>query len=367
MTDNTFAVVRSDLAETRTYNDQSAEVPLREGQARLRVGPFALTANNVTYAKLGDAMGYFGFYPARDESEGRVPVWGFADVVESRVKGVDAGTRIYGFLPISSHTIVEPVDVSPSGFVDGAAHRSALPPLYNRYTACASDPLYEPAHEAYLSLLRPLFTTAFLIEDVITSKERFGAEHVVLSSASSKTAYATAFNLAQRRGTEKAASVIGLTSPAHRTFVEQLGCYDSVLTYDDIGALPPSSAVLFDMAGNGAVRAAVHAHYADQLKASFIVGATHWDAPPHREPMPGPAPEIFFAPTVAATRLAEWGPADFQARLGRAWHAFMDAVTNEAAPWLNVVSREGIEAGVEAYQRLLRGESAAADGIVVTV
>ena len=45
---------------------------------------FALTANNVTYAAFGDAMHYWKFFPGPDDESGRVPVWGFADVADSR-------------------------------------------------------------------------------------------------------------------------------------------------------------------------------------------------------------------------------------------------------------------------------------------
>ncbi len=68
-----------------------------------------MTANNVTYAVFGDAMRYWDFFPAPDLDgvpQGRVPLWGFAEVERSRVAGVDEGTRVYGYLPTSSHLVV---------------------------------------------------------------------------------------------------------------------------------------------------------------------------------------------------------------------------------------------------------------------
>lgn len=72
-------------AALRTRNLPAPEA-LAEGQALLAVGEFALTANNVTYAALGDALRYWEFFPA-GEGLGIVPVWGFAEVLASRCPG----------------------------------------------------------------------------------------------------------------------------------------------------------------------------------------------------------------------------------------------------------------------------------------
>ncbi len=85
---------------------------------------------------------------------------------------------------------------------------------------CAADPGYDAAREAEQALLQPLFTTAFLIDDFLHDSGNFGARQVLLSSASSKTAYATASCLA-RRG--DAVATLGRTSPAHAAFVRSGG------------------------------------------------------------------------------------------------------------------------------------------------
>ena len=126
--------------------------------------------------------------------------------------------------------------------------------------------------------MRPLFSTSFLIDDFLADNEFFGARAVILSSASSKTAYGTAFRLAQRRGTENAVRVVGLTSPANLAFTRELGCYDAVLSYDDIpAALADERSVYVDFSGSLPLRAAVHESLADNLAYSCLVGATHWD------------------------------------------------------------------------------------------
>ena len=84
--------------------------------------------------------------------------------------------------------------------MDGAPHRRELSSVYNFYQRCSADPLYEANREAEQALLRPLFTTSFLIDDFLADNADFGAQTVILSSASSKTAYGTAFCIARRRG-----------------------------------------------------------------------------------------------------------------------------------------------------------------------
>ena len=67
----------------------AAVEPLADGEARLRIDAFALTSNNVTYAAFGEAMKYWQFFPCGDAAWGCIPVWGFAEVVESRAAGVE--------------------------------------------------------------------------------------------------------------------------------------------------------------------------------------------------------------------------------------------------------------------------------------
>ncbi len=82
------------LGQTQITTEPAAA--LQPGQARLRIERLALTANNVTYAAMGDALHYWAFFPA-DEPWGCVPAWGFATVAESLAEGVAVGERVYGF------------------------------------------------------------------------------------------------------------------------------------------------------------------------------------------------------------------------------------------------------------------------------
>src|SRR5262249_23463550 len=150
------------------------------GQALLRIDHFAFTANNITYAVAGDLLSYWNFFPA-EPGWGRVPVWGFADVAASRCEGLGEGARFYGYYPMSTHLLVEPVKITGAGFIDGAAHRAPMAGAYNQYRAAAPSP--GAGDEEAQMLLQPLFTTAFLIDDYLAESGFFGARVAVLSSA----------------------------------------------------------------------------------------------------------------------------------------------------------------------------------------
>ena len=94
---------------------------------------------------MGEAMSYWDFFPAED-GWGRVPMWGFAEVERSEAEGVEPGTRLYGYLPPSSHLVVTPADADERGFVDGSPHRAALPSAYHRYLADRHRPLLPAGH-----------------------------------------------------------------------------------------------------------------------------------------------------------------------------------------------------------------------------
>ena len=158
------------------------------------------------------------------------------------------------------------------GFVDAAPHRAKLPSAYQGYRDIETDPVYSADREGEHILFFPLFFTSFLIDDFVADEGFFGADTIVISSASSKTAIIAAYLLAKRDGID----VVGLTSAGNRDFVEGLNIYHAVCLYDSVSELPGERAVYVDISGDGAVRTDVHAHYGDRLAHSSTVGATHW-------------------------------------------------------------------------------------------
>ena len=353
-----FLVRKDDWRNTR-FSEEPAAGALAPGRVRFRVDRFAFTANNVTYAVAGDMLGYWRFFPS-EEGWGRIPTMGFGDVVASTHPEVAEGTRCFGFFPMSRYLEIQPGEVTPSQIVDAAPHREGLAPAYAQYSPVDHDSLYTPDTEDLLILLRGLFLTSFLAEDFLADQELHGARAVLISSASSKTSIALAYQVASRGQ----ARSIGLTSPRNLDFVKGIGCYDEVLLYDEIGSLPAEvPAVFVDMAGDGGVTSAIHHHFRDQLKFACNIGVTHWDAGPAAASLPGPKPEFFFAPTQIQKRIKDWGAAGFRERVGSAWTGFRDA----ASTWLRVERGYGPTAVERIYTDTLEGRAAPATGHVLSL
>jgi hypothetical protein len=340
-----FIVRRDDLhrCEFRAAPPPNA-VHLAEGQVLLAVDAFGLTANNITYAVFGDAMKYWNFFPA-PEGWGRVPVWGFASVARSKHPDVAVGDRVYGYLPMSSYLVADAGHVTASGFSDMAAHRQEMDAFYNLYLRTAADPGYDPSREGEQMILRPLFFTGFLIDDFLADNGFFGARRVVVSSASSKTSLALAFQLFQQ-GRERC-EVVGLTSKRNVPFVESLGCHHRIVAYTDIESLDASVPTVFvDMAGDADVTTRIHRHCGSALKYSCQVGGTHWDRLAFGIEVPGPTPTLFWAPGQLAKRMGDWGPEGFQQRAGGAWKRFLT--------WLDGLVTVERASGREAIERVYR-------------
>ncbi|HSB98984.1 MAG TPA: DUF2855 family protein [Burkholderiaceae bacterium] len=354
-----FVVSRSDLRQSRVIH---APLPaLDAGEVLVRIDRFAFTANNVTYAEMGERMGYWQFYPAPD-GWGNIPVWGFAEVADSRHEQVKRGERLYGFLPMATHVVLRPERVSEAGFVDGSAHRRQLPPAYNLLLRTAADAAYRPQDEDLLMLLRPVFITSFLIDDFLADEAFFGAQRVWLSSASSKTAFGLAHLLHRRGGIE----VTGLTSAANRDFVSGLGCYDRVCTYDQIAGLSADRATVYvDFAGSAALRGAVQRHLGDLLVYSCSVGFSHRDhsRAPAQEDLPGARPVFFFAPDRLRKRAKDWDRDGIDTRFAQQWQQFVPA----ARQWLTVVRGEGPAVVQRVYAAALDGSVAPHEGHVLTL
>ncbi|MHA7833060.1 MAG: DUF2855 family protein [Algiphilus sp.] len=352
-------LTRKTALEDMRVEEQPPPAPPADGEALLAPELFSLTTNNVTYAAYGEAMRYWDFFPSGDEDWGLVPVWGFATVIASRVEGVEVGERFYGYWPPATVLRVQPDKIGAHGFRDATPHRQALPAVYNQYFRCSQDPLYTPETEAFQALYRPLFMTAFTLADFIADHEGFGAQRVVLSSASSKTAYGTAFCIGD------ALETIGLTSERNVDFVAGSGCYHRTVTYDALRDLAPEIPTLYvDLAGHRDLRAAVHEHF-PALRYSCVVGSAQTVELPQKQELPGPPPTFFFAPDQIAKRMAEWGAEGFGQRLGAEWARFHTYLNDPQRDLLRVQTGQGLEGARAVFAQLLAGSVAPREGHVI--
>jgi hypothetical protein len=349
-----LAVKRDDLSDTELFDVPVPEVG--DGEALLRVDRIGVTANNVTYAVLGDAMHYWDFFPTK-AGYGLVPLWGFGEVVESKAEGVKAGVRVYGYFPSGSHVLVRPGNADETRFRDASEHRAQLPSPYNSYTVTTTDPAYDADREDLLILFRPLFFTSYMLADQLEDNEFWGASVIAMSSASSKTAYGTAF-LLQGKGPE----LVGLTSRGNVEFTESLGCYDRVVAYDEVSALNSDTPTVYlDVAGSGELRDNLRAHLGDLLVRDVVVGVTHQES--GGGAVRDPRTSFFFAPDQMRKRTGDWGRVVLDQKFADAWHAFVPTVEG----WVEVVSHKGPEALRDVWLEVLSGKSSPRVGHVVSL
>jgi hypothetical protein len=356
-----FQVRKDDFTKYRVIEVASApELP--DGAIRVTIERFAFTANNITYAVTGDRLGYWQFFPPGGEDPdgwGMVPVWGFAEVVESKSDDVPVGDRLFGYFPPSDDLDMMPTRVTDQRIIDGAAHRAKLPSAYNSYSRVNAEPGYDRATDNLRMLLWPLHITSFCLWDALQESNWYGARQVVIVSASSKTSIGLAYALGDD---PKAPPAIAITSRRNLDFVEKLGLYQRSVTYEvlsDIDATIPT--VIVDMSGNREVLGRLHAHLGDNMKRCINVGLTHWDDVNAGNGLIAERSEIFFAPSHIQQRLKDWGPDGF----ARKTSSFMLQTAAKSQRWLELRMIEGLEGLADVYDDVCAGRMAPDQGLIV--
>ncbi|NBW07510.1 MAG: DUF2855 family protein [Caulobacteraceae bacterium] len=336
----------------------------KDGEVVLALDRFSLTTNNITYAAFGDSIGYWSVFPTGQDGYGMMPVWGFADVLKSRAEGIAVGARVFGYFPMADALLVQAEKITKGGFADAAPWRKAVPDIYNRYVLCAADANYSAALENPEVLFRPLFITSYTAVDFLRDHDFFGAKQVVVSSASSKTAYGSAWCLG-----EDDVRLIGLTGARNRAFVEGLGAYSSVYGYDQVDRLPTGVPTLYlDLAGDPELRRRVHAHFGADLTYDCLVGSTQSDAFTNDDPeLVGPKAEFFFAATCLDSHRDRGTLRAFYEKFFADQRAFFERVVDPASPWIRIVEHKGLGEAAKVVRALADGVSDAAEGAVVRI
>jgi hypothetical protein len=362
---NQFQTLKSDLTKSRIIN---ADLPItRDGEILLKIESFAFTANNVTYGVAGDTIGYWKFFPAAqnsDNSWGCIPMWGFAEIIESKNQNLDVGERLFGYFPAADSLVLSPVKISDQSFSDGKEHRKELPPVYNNYLRLNGESNYDPSMDPIRALLFPLHITAFCLCDSLEEDQYLGASQIIIISASSKTAIGLAQGLADSKISPK---IVGLTSVTNSKFVGDLGCYDEVISYSQLEQIDYSQGtVMVDMAGNREILGTLHGKLGDNMFKCLTVGMTHWDNETTAEDALGQAmlrerTEFFFAPAHIQKRIGEWGHEGYAQKT----NAFMSARALQSNNWMQIKKIIGLEDFTATYKEVVAGQIKPHEGIIV--
>ncbi|MEP4891893.1 MAG: DUF2855 family protein [Aliiglaciecola sp.] len=343
---------KTELSKLAVVKDSINTDSLGNDEVLLKVESFGFSANNITYALFGDKMGYWGFFPAQD-GFGIMPIWGFATVEYSNSPDLVVGEKVFGYLPFATHLVITAGKITANDFYDVSPVRKSISSVYDQYVRCSADPAYDPNKEDWQLNFRPLFMTSFVLDDFVGEIANPDTVNIVLTSASSKTAYGAAYLLKQHckeRGLNY--NVVGLTSASNKAFTEKTACYDQVLDYQDFATLDKNAnTIVLDFSGNKPLLLDLQEHLNTSMQKMIYIGVTDVEsqAKSYAGELHG---EFFFAPTQVNKRMKEWGGKGFMQRYAVDWGGF----SKHMEPLLSTTNIAGVEAIQKIYLDGLAGK-----------
>ena len=346
-----FQTNKQDYSVSRTV--ECEEPDLSNGQVRVKLDRFAFTANNITYAVLGERMHYWAFFPVNEidqQNWGVIPVWGYADVIESKEQNLPVGDRLFGYFPPASTLVMTPSNVSPDRFIEASEHRKTLPIGYNLYQRVLADNGYEQSQDNERMVFTPLFVTAYCLHNMLSTKDWYGAQQIVIISASSKTSVGLGYALV---GDVRAPKTIGLTSRRNLDALQSFGVYDEVTSYEAIEELDSSKAtVIVDMSGNAEVLARLHRHLGQNMCFTSNVGITHWR---NLAPVSGiiaDRSQMFFVPAHIQSLIESLGIVEYQKQTSE----FIETISKKIRPWMKFKEVAGLSGLQDVYGDVCGGK-----------
>lgn len=347
-------LIRRDAPEDWRYDSRGPETAA--GGVLLRINRVGLSSNNITYATSGNML-FRHFFPA-EEGWTTVPVWGYGEVVASDHPDIAPGRHVFGFFPLSEYLTVTPGRVSATGFYDEVSHRQKLPGAYNRYQFLPEGGEADPLGD-YDIIMRPLLMTSFVLARFLEEEKFFGARHVLVSSASAKTAFSTIWLL--RRAGYAGLKITGLTAAGNREFVRGLDLYTDIVSYGELPSLSLEEPLLYiDVAGDDEINATIHRGAAD-MRHSCRLGDTHGGD--RSVTLDDPQPQMFIAPLEIRKLNQLWGRDVFNQRYRKASDAFLRFCSHA----ISISRHEGQEAVSAAVLATVRGGGDPATAHILTL
>lgn len=234
-------------------------------------------------------------------------------------------------------------------------------------------------------LYRPLFWTSYWFEDWLwSSSYRGGASTILISSASSKTAFCLAYLIGKRNtGTR----VLGITSSKNLAFTQGLGLYDDVLEYKSFTASPvfhgdrDEKWIYVDVAGSADLNRRIFDHfaspYSSTLAAVITLGLTNlspsnsssvqwsestFSSTPSTVPTSAfwPKEEQFFMPEWLDVRRKQLSLTELFTTQQKAWKELISDCQN----WVEIERVYGADAVQKSYTKIANEGVAANKGLI---
>lgn len=264
--------------------DVPAEPTQQSGTVSLEILKSGLTANNTFYLRFGDKdpFNFFHCYPVdstaelvQDKSTSHdefvhPPAWGVAQVVASTIDEIVVGTKYLGHLPIATSVTFKDVSVNEEGNM--VVKRPKVDAAYNVFRKIDPDDALLTEEYGDLALVCwPGIMTGFGCFSTLQMKGYYGADNLVITSASSKVALALAFYLK-----DSGKNVVGYTSKSNVPFCQSTGLYSQILDYDaDLD--PEKKYVFIDIVGRSDIYSKNKSCVTKLIAIGNTVGATGKD------------------------------------------------------------------------------------------
>jgi hypothetical protein len=286
-------ISKENIADHTVVDISETSLPqLQDGHVRVRTAIISLTVNTQTYARLGNVRNWWDTYPVpknlpspyNDGSRyGICPAWGYSEVIESKVSGIQVGELVWGFWPTSSLPVdlkLVPADV-PGHWYETTEARSTLMNLYQRYVIPNRSLRVQSLDEAKWTDMAweaalTVWQAGYLLNAYIFGRQRLHplgpgewsesdaditSAVVIALSASGKTARGFLFELATHRAPgDNPLGLLSITSAKNNDFVPKASFPTKTVSYqqandgetmDWIAERNPSKIVIVDFGGRG--------------------------------------------------------------------------------------------------------------------
>jgi hypothetical protein len=247
--------------------------------------------------------------------------------------------------------------------------------------------LYDPSPTAedLTMLYRPLFWTSFWCEDWLNSSNyKGGSTQILISSASSKTAFCLAYLIRRRNSLQGSSTrrVIGLTSTKNLAFTKRLALYDNAFDYESfntslVGNLAQGHWIYVDVAGNNALNTRVRDYFRvsddSELVTSIALGLTNvsastiepssanWGSGSEAPQGDDPKVEYFFMPEWLSIRKQQLSVSVITQMQKEAWTRLMSDCGTWGVSLRRVCGPDQVKA---AYEEIVRCGLAPEDAFV---
>ncbi len=231
--------------------------------------PFRLGANRyITYYSGGYLLQDIGTFVdpkgvQNTKAFKTAPCWGRCKVYRSNHPQIEEGSTYYGFWPMAAYSVRSVCDVDSAGFIayQDLPNFTGPKEWLKLIRMNDTENVFAIEHYEYWKIG---ITYARELQDM----NYFGAERLVISSASSASGQCIAMSLKELN---PSFTVVGLTSQRNYQFVKQLPFFDEVYTYEDVKSAPNANKSLyFDALGRESVTQDVFDHF--KLSRWWIYG-----------------------------------------------------------------------------------------------